>query len=113
MKKFLSLITLISTAITPAFAIEEIPIVERTKEDKKGNITVNLENDLFAGTDRRYTHGSRIAYTSSEEAMPSFIRKAGNYLPLLAKTGKKRIGVAIGQNIYTPSNYHPQPIFRR
>lgn len=73
-------------------------------KDKKGVISLIFENDLFAGRDYGYTNGARLSYTSSEEGMPNYIKKASSYLPLLNREGKKRVSVAIGQNIFTPSD---------
>ncbi len=75
---------------------------KKVGEDKKGVISLIFENDLFTGTDYGYTNGARLSYTSSEEGMPAYIRKASSYLPLLKEEGKKRISVAVGQNIFTP-----------
>ena len=78
--------------------------IRKIAEDDKGIFTLAIENDAFSGDDYGYTNGLRVAYTSSEEQMPKFIRQASNYLPLLDKKGKKHINVALGQSMYTPSN---------
>lgn len=78
--------------------------IKKLTEDDKGILTISLENDLFIGRDSGYTNGAYISYTSSEKGMPSYIRKASNYIPLLNKDGKKRISISAGQNIYTPSD---------
>jgi len=78
--------------------------LKKVVEDDKGIFTFAVENDLFTGKDLGYTNGIRFSYVSSEESMPSYIRKASNYLPLLNKEGKKRISIAAGQSMYTPRN---------
>lgn len=70
------------------------------------------ENDVFNGQDRGYTNGERIAYVSSEENMPNYIRRAGEFLPLLNKKGKKRLDFALGQSMFTASDTtakNPEP----
>ncbi len=78
--------------------------VKKIAEDTKGILSIVLENDLFAKTDLGYTNGIRLSYTSSERQMPLLIRRASDYLPLLNNEGKKRVSVALGQNMYTPSD---------
>lgn len=76
---------------------------KREEEDDKGIFGVVIENDAFANTDRDYTNGIRFSWLSSEENMPSSIRKVANFLPL-ASDGKKRISIAAGQNMYAPKD---------
>ncbi|MES2961309.1 MAG: lipid A deacylase LpxR family protein [Pseudomonadota bacterium] len=80
----------------------------RVKKDDKSIFSVVWENDALSGADKGYTNGVRFAYISSEEQAPKFFRHASNYLPMFAKNGKKRIGIAVGQNMYTPSNIETQ-----
>jgi len=63
-----------------------------------------LENDLFTGTDLGYSNGIRFSYISAEDQSPQFLKNVASYLPLLQKSGKRRITVAGGQSIYTPRN---------
>jgi len=56
---------------------------------------VTLENDVFAGTDRHYTHGTRFFYFRDD--VPSW---ADN----LFKGKNKRWGVGLAQYMYTPSD---------
>ena len=51
-----------------------------------------------------YTNGGRISYVSSEKNMPNYIRRAGEFLPLLNNKGKKRLDFALGQSMFTPSD---------
>jgi lipid A 3-O-deacylase len=92
--KFFLITALLIFLVRPAFA----------KPDDKGIFGVVFENDLFTGKDAGYTNGIRFSYTSSEEQMPTFVRSASNYLPLLNRDGKKRITVALGQSMYTPQD---------
>ncbi len=101
---------------TSLFAAEDFYPLQMTKdergnakkiiEDDKGVLSLILENDLFSGTgtDRAYTSGTYLSYTSPEEGMPSLIKKSSDFLPLLNREGKKRISVAFGQKMYTPTD---------
>jgi hypothetical protein len=75
---------------------------KENSKDKKGVFSVILENDLFVGKDSGYTNGFALSYVTPEENMPNFIRKSSSHLPFLSPNGKKRISLALGQNIYTP-----------
>lgn len=86
------------TSTSPAFAAEEWK-----DKDDKGVFNVVVENDKFAGTDRDYTNGIRLSYISSEERTPDWAWSIARALPL-ANDGKKRVGVAVGQSMFTPSD---------
>ncbi|HEX9810402.1 MAG TPA: lipid A deacylase LpxR family protein [Alphaproteobacteria bacterium] len=72
--------------------------------DTRGSFSIVIENDAFAGTDRHYTHGTRLAWLSAEDDLPGFGRWLARNLPILAAGGRKRIGYALGQNMYTPED---------
>jgi lipid A 3-O-deacylase len=74
---------------------------EHKEEDTKRIFGVIVENDLFGGTDKDYTNGVRLSVLSGEEQMPRWIKSLANVLPL-AEGGNKRIGVSIGQSLFTP-----------
>jgi lipid A 3-O-deacylase len=57
----------------------------------RGAFSFYLENDVFALTDRYYTHGVKLAWISPFK----MIRRSG---PL----SRQAISVSLGQNIYTP-----------
>ena len=100
-KKF-TIALLLIFQIQTLFA-QELENPEAAKNDK-GIFSVVWENDVLNGKDKGYTNGVRFAYISSEEQSPKFLRHVSDYLPMFAKNGKKRIGIAVGQNMYTPSN---------
>jgi lipid A 3-O-deacylase len=70
-----------------------------------GSFTVQFENDRIANTDRHYTHGSRLSWTSEEFDKPP---EQASWLPgainPFGENGTWRTAVAVGQNIYTPEN---------
>jgi len=80
-------------------------------EDDKGIFNVTIENDMFANADDGYTSGIRFAWLSSEANAPQWAKwSASHFLPL-ARGGKKRISIAAGQSLFTPSDISvPDPI---
>jgi lipid A 3-O-deacylase len=72
--------------------------------DPHSFVTLQFDNDFFAGDDRHFTNGMRAAYLSPEGAVPALIRKAGEVIPLFHSSQNMRFGFSIGQNIYTPTD---------
>ena len=70
-----------------------------------GTYSLQVENDRIASTDRHYTHGTRLAWVSDPKTDgPAWARMLLKpFCPLTGVCGG-RIGVALGQNIYTPEN---------
>jgi hypothetical protein len=73
-------------------------------------VTLVTENDkYFAGTDRHYTNGLKILWlgeTTLDESH-DFVRGVANLVPTLrtvADHQRYKVGLALGQNIYTPSD---------
>ena len=78
--------------------------------------TIRTENDKFStvpgGTDRYYTAGNQVAYTSSPNGVPQAVSDFGRFL---FGGGTTWLGVAVGQQLYTPTNtklVHPDPADR-
>ena len=100
------------TGVNPATAEElSTPTDLFKKWFGPGSVTVQFENDRFANTDRHYTHGTRLSWTSeSNDQRPARF----DMVPALLnpfddrddETGRStwRTGVALGQNIFTPEN---------
>lgn len=77
---------------------------------RQGSWTFVTENDkYFAGTDRHYTNGLKILWlgeTSLDES-EEFIQGVAELIPTLntdAKQQRYKLGLALGQNIYTPAD---------
>jgi lipid A 3-O-deacylase len=72
--------------------------------------TLVTENDkYFAGTDRHYTNGLKLSFlgTTRLDESPGFVRNVTRYLPTLRGEADRqlyKVGVSLGQNIYTPGN---------
>ncbi len=92
-------------------AYAEDNVVNRPKDDD-AIITFQFENDVFSGQDSDYTNGVRLAYLSPETTIPHWLDAGASALPFFASEGHKRWSVAVGQNMYTPSDIlvkAPQP----
>ena len=84
--------------------------------DEIYSFSVHFDNDLFVQTDRYYTNGLRLSLLSKDiETMdlPAWAERIRNWLPPFQRSGyTNSIGLAIGQNIYTPRDITiaaPQP----
>jgi len=86
----------------PSLATRPAPVIG-------GSLTLYLENDVFLGTDREYTHGCSVAWMSpdfSVDAPPP--RATGMMFRLLRFIGpdgvRRHRSIAVRQNIYTPED---------
>ncbi len=96
----------------PAFADTAEPVPQRVNEDSGTIVSFQLENDLFAETDRHYTNGVRLSWLTPETTLPNWLQQATNILPFFDNGGRKRLSFSIGQNMYTPdgtSTPNPDP----
>ncbi|WP_420724245.1 MULTISPECIES: lipid A deacylase LpxR family protein [unclassified Hwanghaeella] len=81
--------------------------VAQDMPDDKGTLSLMLENDLFgAGTDRHFTNGIKITYTTKEyvplENEPvSFMARL---IPFWPNGARARATYSLGQNMYTPDD---------
>ncbi len=72
--------------------------------DTSGILSVQVENDMWGnGTDRHYTHGTRLSYLSSEKT-PLWLERAAAYVPVFSQRGHLRTSYAVGQSIFTPED---------
>lgn len=81
------------------------------KDDAGGTLGAYFENDMFANTDRYYTNGFKLSWSSQDLEQYSDSRYASPLLPLFnilpyinEQAYQKNLVYAFGQNIYTPSN---------
>src|SRR5260221_5959594 len=63
-----------------------------------------FENDLFYKTDRDYTNGVELSYTTAAHDTPKLFVDVARWLPFFSPTGKVRASYVFGQSIYTPSH---------
>jgi lipid A 3-O-deacylase len=69
-----------------------------------GTLSFLFENDLFYKTDRDYTNGVELSYTTAAEDTPKLFVDVARWLPFFSPSGKVRASYALGQSIYTPSH---------
>jgi hypothetical protein len=76
-----------------------------------GTLSIYFENDLFTGTDRYYTNGVKLGWSSIDLERYSQSPYASLLLPVLERIPfinnpafQKNISFSLGQNIYTPDN---------
>lgn len=72
--------------------------------DNSGYLTLQFDNDMFGGSDRHFTHGTRAAWLSPAGKTPEVIRNIATQLPFFKANQKMRISYSIGQNIFTPED---------
>ncbi|MBW7850113.1 MAG: lipid A deacylase LpxR family protein [Rhodospirillales bacterium] len=72
-------------------------------------ISIDIENDVFTGTDRHYTNGLRIGWLSPDRNA-EWIDRAFDRWQMPAPPGRKRLSLSLGQNMYTPEDItRPRP----
>jgi lipid A 3-O-deacylase len=68
--------------------------------------TVYFENDIVSGTDEHYTNGLKLSWISADLVDWGQVGWRKTFVDLLPfvnrRDGQKNIGLAFGQNIYTP-----------
>lgn len=97
-----------AVAFTACFAQAALA---QTAPLRGGAISTYFENDLFAGTDRYYTNGAKISWTSTDLERFADTPYANPLLPLIEHLPfvnnpafQKNLALSIGQSIYTPDN---------
>lgn len=88
---------------------DETPLKEPAEEpaperEVLSRFTVMSENDKFAGTDRFYTNGFKLAYQRTDTgAVSEFFSEVVNLIPFL-RAKPLAYGFVVGQDIYTPED---------
>lgn len=102
-------VLLLSPCLIPALMAAPDPADIHTKSG--GTVSLYVENDTFAGTDRDYTSGVKIGWSSpdlndfSESPYSRPFDPALGALPFINdETYQKNFLLALGQNIYTPTD---------
>jgi lipid A 3-O-deacylase len=87
------------------------PAQAQADQVERGTISFYFENDAFAGTDRYYTNGTKLGWTSPDLRKYDEAHYRRPYLPLIDdipfvqdEAFQKNLFLTIGQNIYTPDN---------
>src|SRR5438093_6001739 len=83
--------------------------------DETGRITILEENDsLYFNSDKHYTQGFRISDLLGETPSPDGLwddafKIVRSVTPVFEPGGTRRIGVFLGQSIFTPKNLAIRP----
>jgi hypothetical protein len=84
---------------------------EKREPDLGGAFSIYFENDLFAGTDRYYTNGARVAWSSGDLNRFEDSPTARTFSPLLRQVDVinrrrflRNFAIVLGQEMYTPDN---------
>jgi lipid A 3-O-deacylase len=79
-----------------AFSVSAEPAADR------GTFSLLFENDIFYKTDRDYTNGVELSYTTAAQDTPKLFVDIAHWLPFFSPTGQVRASYELGQSIYTP-----------
>jgi hypothetical protein len=96
------------TALLALIAAGAVHAVAAEPEPPRGVLSLQFDNDLFAGSDQNYTSGFRIAYAAPMG--PSHpLESTARALPLMG--GPTRVTYSLDQQLYTPRDISAsQPI---
>lgn len=72
--------------------------------EDRASISFLVENDSFGTTDRHYTNGLKASWLSKKSQFTGLSRWLAETLPIFPNGGARRIGFAVGQNMYTPED---------
>jgi lipid A 3-O-deacylase len=100
---------LLSSCLVFSLFGAEVPAEDRPKSG--GTFSLYLENDSFVGTDRNYTSGVKLGWSSADLSKFSDTAASRPFLPVLdvvpfinEPAFQKNLVLALGQNIYTPND---------
>ena len=89
-------------------AVAGLPVqaaAQSVKPDERAVFSAQIENDLWgAGTDRHFTHGTRLSYLSPVRGDRSLAKRIANWLPFIDGGNTVRTAHAVGQSIFTPED---------
>jgi hypothetical protein len=98
-------------AIISANALNPLQSAAADAASANGTLGLYMENDLFAGTDRYYTSGIKLSWSSPDLARLEDTPYSSPFLPLFNlfpsihdDNYQKNLVFALGQNIFTPDN---------
>jgi len=90
--------------LTVAIAAPEAADQPPAGNSKAGFFSIQLENDLWgSGTDRHYTHGTRILYMPKSEA-PQWVKDWLRRVPFFGQQKETFLEFSLGQNLFTPDD---------
>jgi lipid A 3-O-deacylase len=89
-------------AICPGLAAAAPPECLEDAE-KTGTLSIVVENDLFAKTDRHYTAGQGLSWVTSPSTTPAWAGKLASDIPAFRDSKCVRAQYDLNQAIFTPS----------
>lgn len=94
-----------------ATLLSYIALAATTQSAAAGNYTFEIENDRIANTDRHYTTGMRASWVSDKATdSPLWAKNLLDKIYPLADLRAGRVGLSLGQNIYTPEDIHTRAL---
>jgi hypothetical protein len=72
-----------------------------------GAFSIMFENDLFFNTDRHYTNGVGLNYTTAPQYTPRWAVDLAHSLPFFGRHSEVRTSIELAQDIFTPQNTRP------
>lgn len=115
LSKIFFIIALLPTLLLPSTSTADTQ--EKDTEKVYDTFTVFWENDTFAGTDRNYTNGFKMTWSTpfgadkTESNLPDWSYYFIDKLPFFNGSETKRaVSVSFGQDIYTPENVYEKDL---
>jgi lipid A 3-O-deacylase len=78
--------------------------VSGARAEEHGSFSILVENDVFYNTDRDYTAGQQLNYTTSPDGTPDGLVDTAHALSFLLPGEEVRSSFSIGQDIFTPAD---------
>src|ERR1051326_5643753 len=100
----LTIAIVFSSASVAAAQDKAVPADQDQAAQESGTITVLFENDLCYHTDRDYTNGAQLAWTSPVLSSEDWAVSLADMLPFFSYKSEVRKVYALGQDIFTPSD---------
>ena len=94
----------VTVAAVCALASLQVALQSSQAEESGGTFNFLWENDVVAATDQHYTNGLEFSYLSIEDHLWNWFRTGSSVLPGVAREDHLRVGIALGQSIFTPDN---------
>ncbi len=79
------------------------PAQAQEPQEPPGTLSLVLENDSIAHTDRNYTNGARLSWVGAPGGAGSWAHAVADALPFMEPVGLSN-AYALGQNMYTPED---------
>ena len=109
---------ILAAAALPAGLVRADPACDVKNRDRPhatrpNTVTVNFENDLFAGSDREYTNGVKLSWASAnlddyltDPCLPEVLKRFNHFVRFVdqGNYSARNMVVSLGQAMFTPSD---------